>query len=330
MGKPGDESKLEEVAENTENEEAESDGAPATRRIGEMINETFELVTRMMEEGKPRRHPRGVMTGFRGLDGLTGGLWPGEVLCVAGGPGVGKTAFALKAALNAAQDGAKVIVFTLESGADAAALRMMSAASRVPYERLRAGKLDSDDWTSICDASNRLSKLDIELCADPHLTPSGMEEAILRSAAHSERALAVLDGACTPSSRWYEHVKAAARKAGISAIFTHALAGFGYGAGAQLRRDGYPRCDILKETRSDAWADAVLLLDRSLDEAEERRCWETGPRRNVAEAVLAKSRCGNVGRFKLAYVPKCMYYVDFAEDPCTWCGPLGAGEEVLP
>lgn len=56
----------------------------------------------------------GTTWGFPSVDRMTSGMMPGELLILAGRPGMGKTTFGLAAAVRAAQSGAGVAIFSLE------------------------------------------------------------------------------------------------------------------------------------------------------------------------------------------------------------------------
>ncbi|EDL65715.1 replicative DNA helicase [Bacillus sp. SG-1] len=76
-------------------------------RKGEALAEIFESLYSEPELG-------GISSGYENLDGLTGGFKPGELIIVAGRPSMGKTAFVLNLAYNAASKGTIVDFFSLE------------------------------------------------------------------------------------------------------------------------------------------------------------------------------------------------------------------------
>ena len=87
----------------------------------------------------------GVPTGFYDFDKLTSGLHPNELIIIAARPAMGKTAFALNIAVNAALATNKAVaIFNLEMGAEQLMFRMLSAASSVEGNKLKTGKLSHD------------------------------------------------------------------------------------------------------------------------------------------------------------------------------------------
>ena len=99
----------------------------------------------------------GIATGFYDFDKLTSGLHPNELIIIAARPAMGKTAFALNLAVNAAISSNKsVAIFNLEMGAEQLMFRMLSAASSVEGNKLKTGKLSHEDWKKINEATSEL------------------------------------------------------------------------------------------------------------------------------------------------------------------------------
>ncbi len=92
----------------------------------------------------------GCPTGFKDLDELTNGLQPSDLIVLAARPGMGKTAFALSIAANAAiKYGKKVVFFSLEMGAEQLIQRVLCAQASVPLSNLRSGKISSADFPKL-------------------------------------------------------------------------------------------------------------------------------------------------------------------------------------
>lgn len=84
----------------------------------------------------------GVTSGFREIDRATRGWQPQDLIIIAARPSVGKTAFALNLARNAAVAGTPVAMFSLEMNAVSQGLRMLSAESEQWMVSLQTGRLD--------------------------------------------------------------------------------------------------------------------------------------------------------------------------------------------
>lgn len=88
-----------------------------------------------------------VPTGFLDLDNLLdGGLRGGNLIYVAGRPGMGKTGFKLDVALAAAEAGFNVAIFSLEMSNEELTQRI-AAKHGVPMSHLRTGVMTKEDWT---------------------------------------------------------------------------------------------------------------------------------------------------------------------------------------
>ncbi len=99
----------------------------------------------------------GVVSGFSKLDEMTCGFQPGDLIIVAARPSIGKTAFALCLARNAALNGCPVAFVSLEMSSEQLAMRILSFDARVPLNSLRSGKINSDDWISLTTSVARIS-----------------------------------------------------------------------------------------------------------------------------------------------------------------------------
>lgn len=105
----------------------------------------------------------GLPTGFADLDKHTGGLQKSDLILLAARPAVGKTSLALNIAVNAAQQGMRVAIFSLEMSQDQLMQRMLSTATGIDMHRMRTGRLDEADLTIISTALGEMSSLAIEV-----------------------------------------------------------------------------------------------------------------------------------------------------------------------
>ena len=97
----------------------------------------IEEAYRQAQAGQPAP---GLATGFRDLDQLTSGLHPSQLVILGARPSMGKTAFALGLALNAAlQQGKTVAIFSLEMSYEELARRLFCAVAKVNGRALQNG-----------------------------------------------------------------------------------------------------------------------------------------------------------------------------------------------
>jgi replicative DNA helicase len=108
----------------------------------------------------------GVPSGFKSLDTLTAGWQKTDLIILAARPSVGKTAFALNLAMNAAMNAGKqfpVAVFSLEMGAGQIVKRMLSAVSEVSMESITRGKMAEHEFIQMTQRMGKLSQAKIFL-----------------------------------------------------------------------------------------------------------------------------------------------------------------------
>ena len=106
---------------------------------------------------------RGLSTGLRALDAMTpGGLLPGQLIVLAGRPGLGKTSLLLQLALAAAASGKGcALLFSLEMEADELVERALCARALVDSGRAADGALSEEDARSILEAVPQLERLPV-------------------------------------------------------------------------------------------------------------------------------------------------------------------------
>ena len=101
----------------------------------------------------------GLITGFSDLDRLLCGIQPQEIVILAGRPGMGKTVLAMDIARNCAfRQGKVVAFFSLEMTRRQLFRRIVSAETRIPSYRIKAGDLTPDEWRRITDRIGEVSE----------------------------------------------------------------------------------------------------------------------------------------------------------------------------
>lgn len=121
--------------------------------IKDLVTDTFKAIEGLSgKEG----HITGVRTGFDKFDELTSGLQPSDLIIIAGRPSMGKTAFCLNIAQNAAEAGYPVAIFSLEMSKEQLAQRLLASKAKVNLHKLRNGKLRDEDWSRLIRAVDSL------------------------------------------------------------------------------------------------------------------------------------------------------------------------------
>ena len=137
------------------------------QEVGSIINDALKEV----EKNQNTTGMSGVPSGFPSLDRITMGWQASDLIILAARPSVGKTAFALNLARNAAVDhNMPVAVFSLEMSALQLVMRLMTTESGLPAEKLKGGsKLDPWDWQQLETRLASLSKAPLYIDDTPSI-----------------------------------------------------------------------------------------------------------------------------------------------------------------
>lgn len=131
--------------------------------LQEILVETMDQIQKARDQ---KDDVTGVPSGFPSLDAITAGWQPTDLIILAARPAVGKTAFALNLAMNAAMapDKARgVAVFSLEMGSTQLLKRMLSAVTEVKLEAITRGKMEDSEFMQLNQRMDKLAKAPIFL-----------------------------------------------------------------------------------------------------------------------------------------------------------------------
>jgi replicative DNA helicase len=127
--------------------------------LGDMLQPTLDEIEAVGAHGGVMS---GVPTGFSDLDRLLNGLHPGQLIIVAGRPGLGKSTVSMDFARNAAiRSNCASAIFSLEMSKIEMVMRLLSAEARVPLHVLRSGQLTDDDWSKLARRMGEISEAPI-------------------------------------------------------------------------------------------------------------------------------------------------------------------------
>lgn len=136
-------------------------------RIKELLWTTMERIDARNAAGESIT---GVSSGFKDLDELTTGFQKSDLVIIAARPSMGKTAFVLNIAQNAALDhNTPVAFFSLEMSKDQLVQRLLTSEARVDAQRLRKGRLQDEDFVRLGRAAGLLSHAPIWIDDTPGL-----------------------------------------------------------------------------------------------------------------------------------------------------------------
>lgn len=252
----------------------------------------------------------GLPTGFYDLDKASSGLHAGEMIIIAARPGMGKTAFALNIATNAAQHTKKAIaIFNLEMPAEQLVNRMRSAVGQIDSYKIQTGQMNHEDWKRINEANSQLAETNIQIVDDAGITASEIK-AKCRTLANKEEGLGlviidylqlVTSGGKRPESRQQEvsdisrALKTMAMELKVPVIALAQLS-----RSAEKRENNQPMLSDLRESGSiEQDADMVLFINRN-DYYKAKEQLEQ-QKNVVADIIIAKHRKGSTGKFQLLF-----------------------------
>ncbi len=260
-----------------------------------------------------------VPTGLRDLDArLGGGMRAGQLIIVAGRPGMGKTAIALGVAEAVADAGQTTLFFSQEMVGDELCSRALSRASGLPLEKILDGRkfgrdTGNPDWSMLTKGVQRVSDLNLIVDDRPALTLNEIRSQARIVKRRHGLGLIVVDYlglmASTDGNNRTEQVgantrglKSLAKQLGIPIVLLAQLS-----RKCEERSDKRPLPSDLRDSGEiEQDADVILFLYR--DEAYNPDTMQKG----IAEINIAKQRNGPTGVVAAAYIGERTLFADLA------------------
>ena len=306
---------------------------PSFFAVKEIVKDSFKAIEQLYER---KESVTGVATGFTELDSLTSGLQPSDLIIVAGRPSMGKTAFALNVATNAAlQSQVPSAVFSLEMSKEQLVQRLLCSEAQVDSSNLRRGYLSESDWPKLTRAAGALSDAQIFIDDTPAMNVLEMRAKARRLQKDKGLGLVVVDymqlmrgvgsGGRGAESREREiseisrSLKALAKELHVPVVALSQL-----NRAVESRVDKRPQLADLRESGSiEQDADVVMFVYR--DEVYNRESEDKG----TAEIIIGKQRNGPIGRAKLAFINRYTRFENLAHSMDDSAG-YGSTPEALP
>ena len=280
--------------------------------VGDMIKDTLKTVEKLYER---KEMVTGVPTGYEDLDKLTAGLQPSDLIIVAGRPSMGKTAFSLNIAANAAFAGVGVAVFSLEMAKEQLVLRMLCSEARVNNSKVRSGYLAERDFPKLANAAGRLHEALIYIDDTPAISVLELRAKARRLVRDRSKkvGLIVIDylqlmrGMGGASNREQEiseisrSLKALAKELAVPVIAISQL-----NRRVEDRGDRRPMMSDLRESGAiEQDADVIMFIYR--DEVYNQNSEEKGK----AEIIVAKQRNGPIDKVELTFLNEFMRFENY-------------------
>jgi replicative DNA helicase len=257
----------------------------------------------------------GVPTGFTDMDNMTSGLQPGDLVIVAGRPSMGKTAFSLNIGEHVAVDqGLPVAVFSMEMGANQLALRLLSSVGRLDQQRLRTGRLQTEDWPKLTAGIQRMQDAQMFIDETPALNALELRARARRLARQCGKlGLIIIDylqlmsattsgeNRATEISEISRSLKALAKELDCPVIALSQL-----NRSLEQRPNKRPVMSDLRESGAiEQDADVILFIYR--DEVYNPDSQDKGS----AEIIIGKQRNGPIGTVRLTFLRELTKFENF-------------------
>mgnify|MGYP002771532982 FL=1 len=271
--------------------------------IKDVLVESF---TKLEELYNRKQHITGVPTGFVELDYKTAGLHGSELILVAARPAMGKTAFALNIATNAALRGnAPVAIFSLEMSKDQLVNRILCSEAMVDSNKVRTGKLEEDDWVKLAGAIGPLSESEIYIDDTPGISVMEIRTKCRKLKMEKNIGLVVIDylqlvqGSNKRQASREQEISEISRSLKILAkeINVPVIALSQLSRAVEQRPDHRPMLSDLRESGAiEQDADIVMFLYRDDYYNKESE------KKDIAEVIIAKQRGGQTGTVELLWM----------------------------
>ena len=279
--------------------------------IKDILVESFAEIEKLYNQKEPIT---GIPTGFADLDYKTAGLHNSDLVLVAARPAMGKSAFALNIATNAAvQAKVPVVIFNLEMSKSQLVNRILCSEAMVDSNKVRTGKIEEDDWVKLATALGPLSEAPIYIDDTPGISITEIRAKCRKLKLEKNIGLIVIDylqliqgsgkkGASREQeiSEISRGLKILAKELDIPIIALSQLS-----RAAEQRQDHRPMLSDLRESGAiEQDADIVMFIYR--DDYYN----PDSEKKGIAEIILAKHRGGSIGTVELLWLGNYTKFVD--------------------
>jgi replicative DNA helicase len=286
--------------------------------IQEIIKDSFGSVDAFLQRGQ---RITGLATHYEKLDEMTSGLQPADLIIIAARPSMGKTAFAMNIAENAAIKDQKVVaVFSLEMSKEALLQRLLCSTAVVDSHRFRTGSLWKDDMTKVMHAMEQLAQAPIFIDDTAGISLSEMRAKARRlKQSKGQLDLIVVDylQLMSGGSKRFENrtqevsaisrgLKGLAKEMNVPVI---ALSQLSRAPESRGSADHRPQLADLRESGSiEQDADVVAFIFR-----EEVYKPDDPALDGMAEIIIRKQRNGPTGKVKMAFLKSSTRFENLAD-----------------
>ncbi len=294
--------------------------------IPEIVRDSFGTIDNLYAQQK---EVTGLATHYTQFDKMTSGLQASDLIIIAARPSMGKTAWAINIAENAAvRDGKVVAVFSLEMSKESLLRRMLASQALVSMQKIQTGFIPKADRGKLMEALEHLAEARIFIDDTPAIALSEMRAKARRlQRQQGGLDLIVIDylqlmsaSSFGVGARRYENrtqevsaisrgLKALAKELRVPVVALSQLSR----ASEQRGGDKKPMLSDLRESGSiEQDADVVAFIHRDSYYNKDENGEEDPDSKNKAEIIIAKQRNGPTGSVHLAYRADCTRFENMA------------------
>lgn len=298
----------------------------------EHVSEVTPRVRAQLVERQSREGVAGLSTGFGSLDRMLAGMTPGQLIVIAGRPGMGKSALAQAIILANVSEGFPSLIFSLEMSREEWVHRMCISQASIDGARARRGLMAQAEWARFNAASARLNRMPLHIDATPALTPEKLRAKARRAHARHGLRLIVVDylqlmtssnAKASPEQRVADAsmaLKSLAKELGVPVVAVAQL-------NRELERRGGDRRPAISDLRQSGQieqdADVIAFVYRDV------MYHPTTADPRAAEIIVRKQRMGPTGTVKAQFRAEFTRFEDFDprefddDDQRQFGGPRG-------
>ncbi len=274
---------------------------------------------------------QGVETGFKQLNELSGGWQKGDLIIVAGRPGMGKTAFTLTLARNAAvMANQTAVFFSLEMPTNQLMMRLISSESDVEQEKIRRGTINQAELAQVTSKMDKLNKVNLFFDDTPGLSVMDFRKKVRKiKRDHDGLGLIVIDYLQLMTVNMVEgngkiisnreqqiafisrSLKSIAKELEVPIIALAQLSRQAENRGTSTKPSKPMLSDLRESGSIEQDADMVIFLYREAYYDKEATDADGNSLEEVATISVAKNRNGRTDTFNARFIGKYVKYCDW-------------------
>ena len=258
-------------------------------------------------------------TGLADVDKYLTGFEPGQLIGIAGRPGHGKTALAGTIAVNMAQRGKRILMFSMEMSREELLGRFVSRIGGLSGDKLKKPNgMSQEEWGRYIKGLDAVSKLPVTINSQADLTPADVASISARCNSNGGLDVIVIDylqlmnsgnrsdGRVQEISYITRSLKNLAVKLKVPIVLLSQL------SRANDKENRAPKLTDLRDSGSiEQDANTVLLIHRESHLSEDMKAMELS---NKTFVNIAKQRDGECGTVLVTFIPSRGYFVNYIEE----------------